>query len=417
MSYVISIFRKLRSRKINRQLILGGLSIIFILIIYLPMMAVETQPKAKKLIEYGWNAPTPDFFRKNIKAMEQRPFDGVMVKLNAGKEVFNREAYPDLAFTQDRQDLAATKSARLTENFVVMWSGTEKGWDWFNNNDWAAAEKNVRNFAKTAKAGNFRGIAFDSESYTNSPWKYSNQPQQQSKTFQEYQQQVRKRGAQFMKAIQTEQPNPQFLTFGLLSWMKDVFGAASDPVKLQQRLASHSYGLWPAFINGMLDATKPGSIIIDGHEWSYYFFSAAAFEGTQDSIIKGAKVLVEPINHKKYDQQVKLGQAVYLDFLIDLFPKSMKVSPFAKTTPHFLSPENGLRLLEHNVYHSLRTTDRYSWLYNENMDWWKNNIPKGVEATIRRAKTKLAQKQALGFDITPAIKAALKKCQVTSTDC
>ena len=417
MSYIISIFRRLVQRRIDRSLIIGGLSLIFLLIMYLPIMPGETKATTKKLIEYGWDAPTPDFFRKHIKQMERRPFDGVIVKLNAGKEVFNREAYPDLAFTQDRQDLAATKSSRLTDNFLIMWSGTEKGWDWFNNNDWAAAEKNIRNFARTAKMGNFRGIAFDSESYTNSPWKYSKQPQQQSKTFQEYQQQVRKRGAQFMNAIQAEQPNPQFLTFGLLSWMRDVFGSASDPAKLQQQLSNHTYGLWPAFINGMLDETKPGSMIIDGHEWSYYFFSAAAFEGTRDSIIKKAKVLVDPINQQKYDRQVKLGQAVFFDFLLDLFPQQIKVSPFAKTLPHFLAPADGLRLLEHNIYHSLRTADKYSWMYSETPDWWNHKIPPGTEAAIRRAKTKIQNRKSLGFDIDTAIKAALKKCQVSSTMC
>jgi hypothetical protein len=420
MSYIISIisiFRKLVQRRVYKLLIIGALSLIFVAMIYLPIMTLETEKTTNKLIEYGWDAPTPDFLKQNIKQMEQSPFDGVVVKLHAGKEVFNRTAYSDLAFTQDRQDLAATKSTRLTDNFLIMWSGTEKGWNWFNNSDWAAAEKNIRNFAKTSKIGNFRGIAFDSESYTNSPWQYSKQPQQQSKTFKEYQRQVRKRGAQFMKAIQAEQPNPQFLTFGLLSWMRDVFESASDPAKLQQQLANHTYGLWPAFINGMLDATKLGSMIVDGHEFSYYFYSAAPFEDTQTSIIKGARVLVDPINWQKYNRQVKLGQAVFIDLLIDLFPKHMKVSPFVKTLPHFLAPEDGMRLLEHNIYHSLRTADRYTWVYSETPDWWNNKVPPGIEAAIRHAKTKFQNRKPLGFDIEPAIKAAFKKCQVTSTMC
>jgi hypothetical protein len=418
MNHVISAFHGLLANKINRKLILGCLSMLLVLIIYLPMRAVETSATAKKLIEYGWNAPTPDFFYRNIKEMEKRPFDGVMVKLNAGKEVFNKEPYPDNAFTQDRKDLAATKRSSLTDNFIVMWSGTEKGWDWFNNDHWAAAEKNISNFAKTAKAGNFRGIAFDSEVYTYSPWKYENQPQQQQKTFAEYQQQVRKRGAQFMKAIQSSQPNPQILTFGLLSWMKDLFGSSTDPIKLKQQLAKHTYGLWPAFINGMLDGAQPGSIVIDGHEWAYYFFTAAQFDGTNKSIIKGGKTLVEPVNYRKYDKQVKLGQAIYLDFLIDLMPKNTKISPFAKTTPHFLSPTEGLQLLEHNIYHSLRTADRYAWVYNEQMDWWKNDIPNGAEAAVRRARTKIQTKKSLGFEIAPAIQSASQKCQATgSTMC
>ena len=338
MNQIVSLFQLFRRWRIDRQLIVGWSFVVLLSIVYLPLKAIESQATPKKLIEYGWNAPTPNFFRKHIKEMEQRPFDGVMLKLNAGKEVFNKDAYPDSAFTQDRVDLAATKSTQLTDNFVVMWSGTEKGWDWFSDADWAAAAKNIQNFAKTSAVGNLRGIAFDSESYTNSPWQYQKQPQRANKTLLEYQQQVRKRGAQFMRVLQAEQSNVQLLTFGLLSWMRDLVGSASDFANLQQQLAKHTYGLWPAFINGMLDAAQPGAVIIDGHEWAYYFSNAASFETAQKSILKDTQIFVDPINQVKYTKQVKLGQAVFFDLIIDLFPKNIQTSPFAKTM-HIFSPQ------------------------------------------------------------------------------
>lgn len=304
---------KLKIARKFRKYILGYVLVMLLLIVYVPMRSIEAPATAKKAIEYGWNAPTPDFFAKHVKEMEQRPFDGVMMKLNAGKEVFKKTAYPNSAFAQDRQDLARTKSSRLTDNFVVMWSGMDAGWDWFNNSDWATADQNIRNFAKTARAGRFRGIAFDSEPYTNSPWNYTKQPDRQNKTFPAYQKQVRKRGAQFMNALQTEQPGTQVLTFGLLSWMKDLWAAPIDSSKLQLKLANHNYGLWPAFVNGMLDAVQPGSVLIDGHEWAYYFSRADAFDGTRNTIFKNARVFVEPINDEKYDKHVKLGQSVFLE--------------------------------------------------------------------------------------------------------
>jgi hypothetical protein len=417
MNYVISFFHKFLPDKIDRKLILGCVSVLLVLIIYLPMRAVETQATAKKLIEYGWNAPTPDFFRKHIKEMEQRPFDGVMVKLNAGKEIFTKAPYSDVAFVQDRKDLAATKSSQLTDNFIVMWSGMDTGWDWFSDDDWNATEKNVRNFAKTAAVGSFRGVAFDSEPYRDNPWTYKKQPQQQSKTFPQYQQQVRKRGAQFMKVLQKEQPGTQFLTFGLLSWMADLYLAPIDPLKLPEQVANYGYGLWPAFINGMLDVADSRSVIIDGHEWAYYFSRAASFDKTRNLIFKNARVFVEPENHGKYDKNVKLGQAVYSDLVLDLFPNQTKDPRYGKTMPHFLTSEDRLRLLEHNIYHSLRTSDRYSWLYSESADWWKNKIPEGAETVMRSAKIKIQKRKSLGFNIDPAIREALKKCKAVNTTC
>jgi hypothetical protein len=419
---MITFFRKLPAL-IFLQLTLRRKSIVIyilmalLLTIYLPITAVATQSSTKKLIEYGWDAPPPNFFRRHIKEMEQHPFDGVIIKLNAGKEVFKKTAYPDAAFSQDRRDLAATKSSHLTDNFVVMWSGMDAGWDWFNNADWAAAEKNIQNFAKTAKAGHFRGIAFDSEPYTSSPWQYRQQPQQQRKTFPQYQQQVRKRGAQFMRTLQATQPGTQVLAFGLLSWMKDLWATPTDAAKLQQQLVTHDYGLWPAFINGMLDATQPGAVIIDGHEWAYYFYRTAWFDATRDLIFNKARLFVDPNNYRKYDKQVKLGQAVYSDLVLDIFPNQLKDPRTGKTAQHFLSPADRLKLLEHNIYHSLRTANRYTWMYSESADWWQHRSPKGAEAVIRRAKAKIQAGQPLGFDIAPAVDQALKQCQAVSQNC
>ena len=39
---------------------------------------------SKKLIQYGWGIPTPEFIRKNIRAMEKRPFDGLIFQLRGG---------------------------------------------------------------------------------------------------------------------------------------------------------------------------------------------------------------------------------------------------------------------------------------------------------------------------------------------
>jgi hypothetical protein len=392
-------------------------SISLFLAIYSPIPAVEIRAKSQKLIEYGWDAPAPNFFRQQIRAMERQPFDGVILKLNAGKEAFKKTAYPTSAFTQDRRDLAATTSNQLTDNFVVMWSGMDAGWDWFDDRDWAAAEKNIYNFAKTAKAGRFKGIAFDSEPYTNSPWKYYQQPRQSQKTFIEYQQQVRRRGAQFMQTVQSAHPGTQVLAFGLLSWLKDLWATPMGVTKLQQQLARHDYGLWPAFVNGMLDAAPPGTTIVEGHEWAYYFYKTDWFDATRQAIFKSARIFVEPKNQRKYSQQVKLGQSVYLDLILDEFPGGNKDPRTGKTTQHFLSPADRLRLLEHNVYHSLRTADRYTWMYSESADWWQNKIPANADATIRRAQAKIRQGRPLGFDLAPAVDRAVKQCQAVSQNC
>ena len=46
--------------------------------------ALQSQPKVKKLIEWGWDFPTPGYLRQNIRKMENAPFDGVNFWLIAG---------------------------------------------------------------------------------------------------------------------------------------------------------------------------------------------------------------------------------------------------------------------------------------------------------------------------------------------
>lgn len=390
------------------------------LMMHLLIVSAEPQRTPKKLIQYGWDVPTPDLFRENIKQMEKRPFDGAIARLHAGRLIFKKSSYPDTDFTQDQKDLAATSSSKLTDNFILMWSSMDDGWDWFNDAHWAATEKNIRNFAKTSKAGHFKGIAFDPEPYTISPWYYEKQPQHDKKTFQEYQKQVRKRGAQFMKALQITQPGIEVFTLGLLSWMKDFVVEPINSTELQKQLVSEGYGLWPAFINGMLDAVQPGTTIIDGNEFAYYFHQASQFADIRKVIQKDVLAFVDLANHKKYQSRVKIGQAVYMDLLLDLFEKPTNNSSdrwYGMRMPHFLSPKDRLRLLEHNTYHGLRNTDKYVWVYGENVNWWQNRVPKDAEDAIRRAKAKIQKGEPLGFNIDFATEKAFKKCQAVNPKC
>ena len=106
-------------------------------------------PAAKKLIEFGWDMPTPDQLRANIGVYENLPFDGIGVKLPMGQEIFTKTPYPDADYQIQRDILADINFTNLTDNFLVMWGTAEDGWLWTNEADWQAAEINIGNFART----------------------------------------------------------------------------------------------------------------------------------------------------------------------------------------------------------------------------------------------------------------------------
>jgi hypothetical protein len=347
----------------------------------------------KSLIEIGWDAPTPDIVRANIKTMEQRPFNGLMVNLNAGKTIFNKTAYPQSAYAKDRRDLTQTAFSKLNHNFITIWSAREAGWDWFNDSDWTAAQTNARNFAKTAKAGRFKGFFFDPEPYGTNPWSYNAQlyPNQ---SFTSVQAKVRQRGAAFLSAIQTELPNVKILTLFGVSYVKaQAEGSGS--------LEKADWVLLAAFIDGMLDVINPQAQLIDGHEGSYYLTKAQDFDAFRE-YKKAAREYVSAENRAKYDNQVKIAHAVYVDGLLNL-AKSPRFFGY-----YLQSDLERQQMLEHNLYQGLRTSDEYVWVYNENMDWWNTRgkgvqVPDGLERLLTRTAQKTSANQPLGFNVNDFI--------------
>jgi hypothetical protein len=146
-----------------------------------------SNPGNKKLLETGWDTPSPSFLKANIGAMQTRPFDGLIIRGSGPQEVFTRVTTPANDFAQDRADLSSIDWGRFTDNFIILQSGTPDGWDWFNDADWAASEANAREFAKLAKVANLKGVLFDAEPYLNNPWNYSQRPDAANRTFAQYQ--------------------------------------------------------------------------------------------------------------------------------------------------------------------------------------------------------------------------------------
>jgi hypothetical protein len=80
------------------------------------------------------------------------------------------------------------------------------------------------------------------------------------------------------------------------------------------------------------------------------------------------------------------------------------------TAGNKMSPEERAKWFEHNVYYSLKTTDKYVWCYSEKMNWWTGvDVPTGSDEAVRAAREKVQKGAELGFDLAPIIAAAVSK--------
>jgi hypothetical protein len=365
----------------------------------------STGSNRAKLIEVGWHTHTIRQLKQDQATIERSPFDGVLIEPSPGSDVFAHVANDPSSYSSDISEAATFSSSVLTDNFVRLRMGAAvSNWDWFSDSDWAATQSNVTQIAKIAAAGHFAGLAIDPESYTSYPlpWKYDAQPGAASHSFAQYKAQVRKRGAQFMNAIQSVYPQAKLLHYGLLSFVKSAIQASQgNPSSLDANLTDQIYGLEPAFLDGMLDAVTTVQII-DGDEESYDDYRASQFDASRAFVMEtAARVAISPENQAKYASHVTYGAAVYMDSLLTPDPSQLW------WIGNFLcSSSDRLQVLQSDVYNQLRVSDRYSWFFNEQVNWYTGSIPAGVQSALTNAKSKYVNGQSLGFSVDAIVDAA-----------
>ncbi|MBI4560086.1 MAG: hypothetical protein HY706_21035 [Candidatus Hydrogenedentes bacterium] len=350
----------------------------------------------KKLIEYGWDVPTPDFIRTHIQEMEQRPFDGLIFKLKAGGNVLEPTAMPEESFAEDYENVRNIPWNKFTDNFAIMWAASAQ--DWFDDSHWQAIESNVRLVTRAARLGRCVGICFDPEPYGKNPWSYQEVVHRDAKSFIDYDAKAKERGGRFVRAIQQEMPWAKILMFYQMGLFAE-FCVPMSPETRAERLAQHDYALFPAFLEGMLTHAGAGVMLIDGNEPAYYYTDRNQYFDAYHTITQRGRYLFPAELQERYRAHVQAGQALYIDQYFGLRTN--------KTPGRYMTPEERPKWFEHNVYWALHTADQYVWCYSERMNWWTNtDVPPGCEDAIRAARDKIASGQPLDFDLAPIIEAA-----------
>jgi hypothetical protein len=359
-------------------------------------------PPPKKLIEYGWDVPTPAQMEKRLDTMEKRPFDGIIFQLAGGYNAFATNLLDPAKFEEDARILGGLKFTRFTDNFVLIWGSPPPGFDWFDDNQWRAIEANAKLLVATAQPRHVRGICFDPEPYDFHLWTYAEQPGAKTHSFAEYQAEVRRRGGQLMRAFEARMPGATILTFFHLS-VYDGF-ATLPAAEKAARLRKERWGLMPDFFVGMLEGASPDARFIDGNENSYYYTNSAQYFRAYHAIHERARGWLPPELREKYQRQVQAGQALYVDHDF-----ALRQPNTGRYLSYRMTPEEQVKWFEHNTYWALYTTDEYVWLYSERMNWWTNQVPAGLEGAVTRAREKITDNKPLGFDIDDIITDASKR--------
>ena len=329
----------------------------------------------KKLIEMGWDEPDPAFMRAHIAEMEASPFDGCVYHLlyarpDSTTGNFTWEAWGRRAFTEDElrpglEDLRATRFRRFRHNFL-RFNGTPADLDWFD--DYGAVLANARLAASIAQRGGSAGILFDPEPYKGNLFDYEKLRDASTRSWDEYAAQVRRRGREVMEAFQEGYPDlTVFLLFGYSTpWSQSESG--------KQPLAKGPYGLLAPFLDGMVEATRGKTRLVDGYELSYGVRDTARFT-TAYHLMK-RDVLPIVADSSRYAAVFSFGFAIWMDH--DWRKNGW--DPIHTERNYYLPST-----FEALTRKALETADEYVWIYSETPRWWSDKGPHQLPPSYRRA--------------------------------
>lgn len=379
----------------------------------------------KKLIDFGWNSPSTSEWRGNMKKYENSPFDGLTIKLPKSVGAGNifmvddlRKVSNDSMEIEQKLNTGLPVSKVLTDNFVVIYGASQM--NWFSDADWAVVEKQLRYAAQMAKTLHCKGILWDPEPYKpgKNPWKYDEQAGIDKLTFQDYYNQARKRGAQFIKVLQQEFPGlvllslREFSDFQNGSPFSSPLFPVSDTKSAEEALKTAWFGLHIPFTIGILDVIDEKVDFIDCNEDAYYYTSALEFFQIRNTLKNDARAIVPPELHNKFAANYSVGCAISEDYVTGNWANIISFPYRLSGQAKMLTSKEQALWFEHNAYYALRTADKYAWLYTEVANMWTGkNVPEGFVDALLSAKKKVSNGEPLGFNVEEMLKVAQAKAE------
>ncbi|NMA20409.1 MAG: hypothetical protein GX927_07500 [Lentisphaerae bacterium] len=338
----------------------------------------------KKLIKFGWDAPTPSHILQYFDEIEKNmtPYDGMGIAFNSSTHRKEREhgnhAYAAGSaamffsdwkwersfFTKEIEQLkeANAKFKYLKYNFINTNSmaALKNRFDWFDDKTWDAITSNFALMAAIARETGCKGLNIDIENYERQTFLFN---PGMGHSYAETWDKVRQRGREFITAIAKEYPDIVIHTF---FWLDQNYGSADGVTSPYVKSEKWIMGLTLPFINGIYDALPETVTIVEGMESSGY---RANCPDDYQAIIarrtKKSQWLIDPKNHEKFQRRTQLGMATYLDRYIVTSPKSI----------WYISndPVKNLELLKQNLTCAIAAADEYAWTWGEARSWYTWN--------------------------------------------
>ena len=334
------------------------------------------EPPRKKLIQIGWDMPDTAFLARHWAQMEHEApiFDGLAFTVNLATRhgpISSTAMWDATPWQRDdlrpaMRDLQSCHWTRFTDNFLLVHT-VPGALDWFDDHGWAVLTTKFELLAWVAKEGGARGLCYDPEHYDAHPFSYD---PTRDRSFPDTVAKVRQRGREVVEALARAYPDMVLKTL----WLTGA-NYPADGDDWPTLLRDQEYGLFVAFVNGLLDGLPPQMQLVDGVEYGGYFCRKQADFLALYTLYRQhlghAGFLIAPENKGRFRAQVSVALPLYLDMYLNE-PDDGHWAGGAEN-PWYTAPSAGLtrqETLVANTGYALETADEYVWLYGEQCRWW-----------------------------------------------
>jgi len=338
--------------------------------------AATSAEDGKKCLAFGWEFRHRMTVRDLISAVplfEQTPLDGVEIHLrmkNSAGEDFGSQNFmegPLWTETDTSATLAELRELAKYRPFRSSFINTLRApltrIAWTDDAAWDRIAENMRVAAKLAKSARLPGLAIDPEDYSKCR-QFFRQPGDPA--WPELCKLVRARGKQAVAKAFAEYPDLTLFFYWFMSFQEKYNGLAD-----MSAAARDTGDLWPAFINGIMDALPPSARIVDGDENAYnYDFERDDFAKASIRWRENMFALIAPENRQKYRRQVETAFGQYLDMYVN-----------DSSSRYYHPPMDGSRVkrLAANYAAARNAAREYVWFWGERYTWinWPGSVKLG----------------------------------------
>lgn len=340
---------------------------------------------------------SPTYIATNIDWIEARPFDGMVINEFFGRNIFNLELHkiaPDsiepggktISYQGALKSLAPLKGIFkvFKHNFVkVNMLMTAVPPSLNDDAGWGVITKNARNYSHAVAETGLRGIMFDNETYIRPKyegnqldyWNYDDHLKiagiaPDSTSLEKLVGLARMRGRQFAQALFAENPSLVLIIahgpyMGCISANDRVWSTGNDKY------------LMGAFAAGMVEATPPTGMIVDGGEFYDYRTNddfAISREWRKGSRKSGDSSIINLNPRLKcpfMDAQLASIWSKKVSIAFGTFDKKRQ----SRQTNDW-KIDGDAETFRVTLMEAVRHSDAYVWHYTQWQDWWGKTTEK-----------------------------------------